>query len=114
MNNFVISLKRFLTNKNVVTVLGVLLVLVILFWGYSSSIKKETNPVSIPVAAKKINAKTKITNEDVVYTQVAGSMVSEGVIRTSYDIVGKYTNINVTVPEGSMFYREWLVEENEV
>ena len=45
MNNFVMGFKRFITNKNVVTVLGVLLVLVILFFGYTSSIKKETKPI---------------------------------------------------------------------
>ena len=114
MNNFIIKLKRFITNKNVVTVLGVLLILVILFIGYSSSIKQQTNPVSIPVAAKKINAKTKITNEDVVYQQVAAKMVTENVIRSSALIVGKYTTINVTIPAGSPFYNEWLVEENDV
>ncbi len=53
MNNFVIGFKKFITNKNVVTVLGVLVVLGVLFYGYTSSIKKETNPVSVPVAAKK-------------------------------------------------------------
>ena len=43
----------------VVTILGVLGVLVILFFGYTSSIKKQTNPVSMPTAAEKINPKTK-------------------------------------------------------
>ena len=114
MNNFVIRLKRFFTNKNVVTVIGVLLVLVILFYGYSSSIKKQTNPISVPVAAKKINAQTQITNEDVTYIQVANSMVGEGVVRASSLIIGKYTNLNVTVPKGSMFYSDWLVEEAEL
>ena len=69
MNNFVIGFKRFITNKTVVTVIGVLLVLVILFFGYSSSIKKQTNPVSMPTAAQKINPKTKITSEMIVYKQ---------------------------------------------
>ena len=114
MNNFVIRLKRFFTNKNVVTVIGVLLVLVILFYGYSSSIKKQTNPISVPVAAKTINAQTQITNEDVTYIQVANSMVGQGVVRASGSIIGKYTNLNVTVPKGSMFYSEWLVEESEL
>ena len=114
MNNFVIRLKRFFTNKNVVTVIGVLLVLVILFFGYSSSIKKQTNPVSVPVAAKTINAQTQITNEDVTYIQVANSMVGEGVIYNSGAIIGKYTNLNVTIPQGSMFYSSWLVEESEL
>lgn len=114
MNNFVISLKRFITNKNVVTVLGVLVVLVILFYGYSSSIKKETNPINLPVAAKTIPAKTKITQEDVVYKQVPGSMVDDTVIRSSSYIVDKYTNINVTVPQGSPFYSSWVVEESDL
>ena len=114
MNNFVIGLKRFFTNKNVVTVIGVLLVLVILFFGYTSSIKKETNPLSIPVAAKKINAKTQITSEDVTYVEVASRMVGEGVVRSSAQIVGKYTNINVTIPKGSVFYTDWLAESNEI
>ena len=114
MNNFVIRLKRFFTNKNVVTVIGVLLVLVILFYGYSSSIKKQTNPINLPVAAKTINAQTQITNEDITYVQVANSMVGEGVIRASGLIIGKYTNLNVTVPKGSVFYSDWLVEEDEL
>lgn len=114
MNNFVIGFKKFITNKNVVTVLGVLLVLVILFFGYTSSINKETNPVNVPVAARKINANTQITSEDVTYRQVANRMVGTNVVRYSNNIIGKYTNINVTIPEGSVFYNEWLVSEDAV
>lgn len=114
MNNFTIGLKRFITNKTVVTVVGVLLVLVILFFGYSSSIKKQTNPVRVPVAAKKINAQTQITNEDVKYIEVAGSMVDKNVILAHNAIVGKYTNLNVTIPEGSMFYKDWIVEQEDI
>ena len=114
MNNFVMGLKRFFTNKNVVTVIGVLLVLVILFFGYTSSIKKETNPISVPVAAKKIGAETQITAGDLAYAQVAGSMVGEGVIRTSAQIIGRYTNLNVTIPKGSMFYTDWIVDAEDI
>ena len=71
MNNFIMGFKKFITNKNVVTVIGVIVVLGILFWGYTSSIKKETNPLRLPVAAKKINAKTQITNEDVFMLKYA-------------------------------------------
>lgn len=114
MNNFVVALKRFITNKNVVTILGVLVVLVILFFGYTSSIKKETEPINIPVAAKKINAQTKITSDDVTYVKVANRMVGQNVVRSSVGVVGKYTNINVTVPKGSMFYNEWLVDGDKL
>jgi Flp pilus assembly protein CpaB len=114
MNNFVIGFKKFITNKNVVTVIGVLAVLGILFWGYTSSIKKETNPLNIPVAAKTITATTQITSEDVTYIQVANRMVGEGVIRSSAQIIGKYTNINVTIPKGSVFYADWVVDAERI
>lgn len=114
MNNFVIGFKKFITNKNVVTVLGVVVVLIILFVGYTSSIKKETNPLQIPVANKKIGPQTQITSEDVAYVEVASRMVGEGVIRSSSQIVGKYTNVNVTVPKGSVFYTDWVTEAENV
>lgn len=114
MNNFVIGLKRFFTNKNVVTVILVIVILIVLYWGYTSSIKKETNPVNMPVAANKITPKTKITSEDVTYKKIASSMISENALRSSNAIVGKYSNINVTIPEGSLFYKEWIVDEKNL
>lgn len=114
MNNFVMGLKRFITNKNVVTIIGVLVVLLILFFGYTSSIKKETNPVNVPVAARRINAETQITSEDVTYVQVAQRMVSTNVIRNSSQIIGRYTNMNVTIPEGSVFYTDWVVDGDQI
>lgn len=114
MNNFVNSMKNFLKNKNTVTVIGIIAVLGILYWGYSSTIKKATNPINVPVAATKITAGKQIKSEDVKYTSVAGIQVTENVITNSGSIVGKYTNLNVTIPEGSMFYSEWLVDEEHL
>ena len=114
MNNFVVGLKRFFTNKNVITIILVLVILVVLYIGYSSSIKSKTNPVSLPVAAHTINSQTKITSEDIVYKQVANSMITENVVRYSGNIIGKYTNLNVTIPAGSVFYQDWIVAEENV
>ena len=114
MNNFSIGLKRFFTNKNVVTILLVLVALVLLYWGYTSTIKKETNPVSVPVAVSTINPKTRITAEMITYKNLPGSMLDEKVIRNSGFIVDKYTNINVTVPAGSPFYTDWIVAGDEL
>ncbi len=113
MNNFVIGLKRFFTNKNVVTIILVIVILVVLYYGYSGSIKQKTDPVTVPVAARKIGPQTKLTSDDITYVQVANSMVSKNALRYVGDIIDKYTNVNVTIPEGSMFYSEWLdVPEN--
>lgn len=114
MNKASVGLKKVLTNKNFVTIILVIVILVILYYGYSKSIKDKTNPINMPVAAKTIAPQTLITNEDVVYKQVPGSMVSENAIRSSSQIIGKYTNIYVTVPQNSIFYSEWLVDGNKL
>lgn len=114
MNNLVIGLKRFFTNKNVITIILVLVILVALYYGYSSSIKKQTEPVNLPVASHTINPRTQITNEDITYKQVPNSMVSENAVRISENIIGMYSNINVTIPEGSLFYEDWLVKADDV
>ncbi len=114
MNNFVIGLKRFFTNKNVVTILLVIVILVALYIGYSSSIKSKTDPVNIPVAARTIPPRTEITSEDVTMKSVARSMVSDNVITSAALIIGRYTNVNVTVPEGGMFYNDLVVDASKV
>ena len=41
-------------------------------------------------------------------------MVGEGVIRSSSQVIGKYTNINVTIPKDSVFYSDWIVEAKDI
>lgn len=108
------GIKRILKNRNVVTALLLIVALVILYFGYTLSIKKETNPVSVPVAANAIPPLTQITAEDVTYKSIPSSALNESVLRTSNLVVGKYTTVNVTVPVGSMFYKEWVVDEKDV
>lgn len=114
MNNFMISFKKFIKNKNTVTVLGIILILAVLYWGYSSRINDAVQPVSVPVAARKIGPYEKITAEDIKYVQVSNVSINENVLRSSANIMNLYTNLNVTIPEGSMFYSDWLVNEKNL
>ena len=114
MNNAMVGVKRVLLNKNVVTILLVIAALGLLFWGYSYTIKKETSPVQLPVAAKEILPRTQITGECVEYATVPEKMLGDNVLRNNMEILDLYTNINVTIPKGSPFYREWLVPANKL
>lgn len=114
MNNILISLKKFITNKNVITVIGVIVILILLYWGYNSTIEKQVKPVSIPVATQTIQPRTKITDEMITFIEVPGAQVSENVIRTSDYIIGLYTDVNSVIPAGSMFYSDVLIEEREL
>ena len=114
MNNILISIKKFITNKNVVTVLGVIAILGLVYWGYNSTIEKETKPLKVPVATQTIQPRTKITDEMIEYITVPGASVSSNVVRNSIGIVGMYSDINTVIPKGSMFYSDVLIEEKEL
>ena len=116
MNNIVISLQKFLKNKNTVTIIGVVLIIVILFFGYRYQIKKQVNPISgIPIAAQDIQPRTKITEDMVETISVAPIVLQKGsVIQNKSAIVGKYSNYNTMIPKGSMFYNKTVVDESKL
>ena len=114
MNNIMIGLKRFFKNKNTVTIVGVLLGVAILFWGYNKQISDATQYISVPVAKETIQPRTEITSAMVTTIQVARSAIATNVYRTSVSIIGKYSNYNTVIPKGSMFYNTVLVKKEDL
>ena len=114
MNNLVNSLKRFFQNKTTVTILGVLLVLVILYWGYSSQVKKAVSQVSIPVASKTIQPRTLITADMVTTVDIASIAVTKNIYTSAAAIIGKYSNVNTIIPQGGMFYSQSIISQSEL
>lgn len=114
MNNFGITLKKFITNKNTVTIIGIIVILALLYWGYSSTVKKSVDPIRVPVAAHRILSEKEITYDDISYRKVSQVVIGKNVITNVTNIIGKYTNLNVTIPEGSMFYSEWLTTKDNL
>lgn len=112
MNNIIIGLKRFITNKNTVTVIAVIAIMGLLYWGYTAQINGSVQPVSIPVARNTIQPRTEITSDMLTNISVPSIIVDDKVITSTSRIIGKYTNINVTIPAGGMFYSELLVEKS--
>lgn len=115
MNNFIIAAKRFLQNKNTVTIIGVLVIILILFFGYRYQINKMVNPrTNIPVAAETIQPKTKITSDMIEFIDVAPIVLQKNVITDKAFVIGKYSNYNTVIPQGSMFYQGVVVNEDQL
>lgn len=114
MKNFQMTLKKFLSNKNTVTILGVLLGVVILYVGYNYRIKSQINPVTVPYAVTTIPARTKITSDMIGSIQVPPAMIKGNPYMNSRDIIGKYVNVSSTIPQGSLFYAASVVEKSEL
>lgn len=114
MNNFGIAFKKFITNKNTVTIIGIIVILVLLYWGYDRTVKKSVDPINVPVAKSRITAGHEITFDDISYKKVSRITIDKNVLTNASLIVGKYTNVGVTIPQGSMFYSDWLVNKENV
>lgn len=108
------KLKRFITNKNTVTIIGLFLIIGILYFVYNSQIKDATNPVRVPVAKVTIQPKTLITSDMIEYISVPSVAVNKSTITNSNSIIGKYSNYNTMIPEGSMFYTDTLITKDEL
>lgn len=112
--NFSMSIKKFLTNKNTVTIVGVLLAIVILYVGYNYRIKSAINPITVPYATQTIPARTKITSDMIGSIQVPPAMLKGNAITNVSQIVGKYTNANTIIPQGSLFYGSAVVSQSDL
>ena len=80
MGNFGIAFKKFITNKNTVTVIGIIIILLLLYWGYDSTVKKSVNPVNVPVAKDRITSEHLITYDDIDYKKVSRVVLGDNVL----------------------------------
>lgn len=108
------GLSKFLKNKNTVTILGVIACVAILFIGYSMRINQKTALVNVYYANQTIQPKTLITEEMVSRTQVPASFILGSYYKNYNDIVGKYSNYNTMIAEGSLFYYDLLTDEENL
>lgn len=114
MNGIMNSFKRLFSNKNTVTIIGVLLVLVLLYWGYSSQVKNAVRPVEVPVASRKISPRTQINAEMIVPKEISEIAIEDNVYRNANAVIGLYSDVNTVIPAGSMFFKDVLVEKDQL
>ena len=110
MNN----LKKFLSNKNTVTILGIVLGVLVLYVGYTWRVNKAVEPVKVPYALTTIQPRTEIKEDMIGYINVARSAIQKTVITNKNFIIGKYSNINTMIPAGSMFYTDAVTTKEEL
>lgn len=114
MNNLKASMKKFLGNKNTVTILGVILCLLILYIGYNYRINSKVELVAVPYAKETIQPRTYITDDMIGTMNVPKSFLVGNYYTTTKSIVGKYSNYNTMIAKGSLFYTDLVVEEKDL
>lgn len=114
MNNFTRNFKKFIRNKNVITILGVIAIVAILYFGYTYQINSQVKPTRVPVAAETIQPRTRITSEMIEYVEVPASAITANVIFDTNRITQLYADYNTVIPQGSMFYSDVLTTAEEM
>ena len=114
MGNLSNSFKKFLQNKNTVTVVGVVAAIVVLYFAYTMRINSAINPVVVPYAAKQIPSGTQITEGMISTREVPPSMLTGDVIQNKGEIIDKYSAADTVIPQGSLFYKRAVVEKEQL
>ena len=109
-------IKRFIGNKNVVTILGIALCIGILVVGYFVRVNNSVSTTSIPFAKKELTARSIIGDGDVGNVRISqGYLSSSGnVITSAKEVYGKAVAYYTNIPAGSLFYTTSIMSPEEL
>lgn len=116
LDNVKTNLKRFISNRNTVTFILVLVCIVIVYFAYNYLVNKAISPVNIPYSTTLIKEKTAITNDMIGTVKISGTFVTssgEGLMQARMRIIDKYVATGYQIPPYSFFYSEALTSESE-
>lgn len=115
MGSLNVTIKRILSNKNTVTVLGVVAAVFVLYFGYNNRVKKAITPINVPYAKETIKPGTQITEAMIGTKNVSRETIADGFAYTDInEIKNKYSNADTVIPKGSLFYKRAVVEKNQL
>ena len=114
MGSLTTGLKKFLQNKNTVTVVCVVLAIFVLYIAYTMRVRNAINPVTVPYATEQILSAKQITESMIGTKQVPPAMLDGDVLMTKGEIVDKYTAVDTIIPKGSLFYKRAVVEKEQL
>lgn len=114
MNNLSSSLKKFVSNKNTVTILGVVLCIIVLYFAYNYRINQKVSLTRVPYANQTIQPRVQITADMISYMNVPASFLQGSYYKSSEDITGKYSQYNTIIAEGSLFYTDLVTDSSNL
>lgn len=116
MGNFLVPFKKFLSNKNTITILGVLVGLVVLYLGYSWRVNQSVQPTEVPICSQTLLAGTKITDQYIQYAKVPKDMISNmtNLETQANNIVGKLVAYDGKIAQNSFFFSDNLIAEEDM
>ena len=114
MGNIGLSFKKFLQNKNTVTVVGVIGSIVVLYLAYTMRVKSAITPQLVPYAKQQISAGTQITEEMIGTMEVNKNIITSDVLVNKSQVIDYYSAADTIIPKGSLFYKRAVVSKEQL
>lgn len=127
MNSTSIKIKKFLSNRNTVTIICAIIGVAVLYIGYNMRVQSAIEPINVPYAKVTIQPRSEITDDMIGFMEVASAAVekmgdniivcdnsSTGDGSCAQRLIGRYSNINTMIPQGSLFYESAVVDKGEL
>lgn len=119
MGNFIITIKKFLKDKNTVTILGVFLGIIVLYIGYNWRVKKTVTFVDALYAIEQIGSNTQIKEDMIGTIKINAELLknSPNIVQYTSQIIDKngeyyFVNFDRTISKGSLIYSDALIEKD--
>lgn len=114
MGNIGAMLKRFISNKNTVTLLVIIGCTIILYACYNWRVKSAVTTTYTCYAVQTIPARTEITEEMVSTVKILSSQTTSNMKTNCSDVIGKYASYAAEIPANSYFYSEALMDKEQM
>ena len=116
MGSILVPFKKFLSNRNTITILGVLLGIVVLYLGYNWRVNKSIKPTEVPYSLSTLQSTTKITSDAIGYTKVPKDMIKnmDNLVTNIDKIEGMLVSFDSKIPKNGFFFSENLISEEEM
>lgn len=117
MNNNNLNASKFarmIKSKGFVTAVCAVIAVAVLLVGYNIRINNATKPVRVPVAIRRLSTRHLITEDDVKYVEIPRGALGSNYYSKAESVIGKYVNVDTTIPEGSLFYSGAVISREEL
>ena len=115
MGNLVATLKRFIQNKNTVTILAVLAGIIILWYFYNYRVNQAVTTVEIPYAIDQIDTRKKIETDNLKTREITRAALKDNdLVESIADLEGKHICVGTSIPANGFFHKSQVCEERDL
>lgn len=114
MGNITNQIKRFLSNKNTVTLILIIVGAILMYAFYNWRVNSAVTTVYVCAAAEDLSPRTPLTAENTTTIKVLESQVTDNVIKDCSNVIGKMTSYATQIAQNSFFYTSYVMEEKDM